>query len=65
MAENTDPRTEHRRQERDHLATLISGYLTGAGSLYLVTGSGVVTAVVATLTVLLTVVVVRGRRRSD
>lgn len=65
MAENSDSHTEHRRHERDHLATLISGYLTGAGSLYLVTGSGVVTAVVAALAVLLTVVVVRGRRRRE
>lgn len=62
MAQNGDPQTGHRRHERDHLTTVISGYLTGAGSLYLVTGSGVVTAAVATLTVLLTVVVVRGRR---
>jgi hypothetical protein len=54
-------KTGHGRHERDHLATVISGYLTGVGSLYLVTGSGDVTAAVATLTVLLTVVV-RGRR---
>ena len=62
MAQNGDPRTGHRRHERDHLATVISGYLTGVGSLYLATGSGVVTATVAILAVLLTVVVVRGRR---
>jgi hypothetical protein len=54
-------KTGRGRHERDHLATVIGGYLTGAGSLHLATGSGVVTATVATLTVLLTVVV-RGRR---
>ncbi|MGM1061527.1 hypothetical protein [Saccharothrix sp. Mg75] len=46
-----------------HTALAVNGLLGGAGSLYLVTGSGVTTTVVTALAVLLAVVLSRGSGR--
>lgn len=63
MTDETGERAGTSRHRGDHVAVVVNGFLTGAGSLDLATGSITVTAIITTLAVVLAVMVTRGPGR--
>lgn len=64
MTDRTGNRPARRGRHGDGVGGAISSLLTGAGTLYLVTGSGLVTALVTALAVVLAGILMFGYGRS-
>jgi hypothetical protein len=64
MTDGTGGRQVNRgRRGGEGIAVVINGFLAGGGTLYVITGSGTVTAFVMALAVVLAAVLIFGHRR--